>query len=355
MTDYSTQIDQIKQAKSLEEIREVARQFSAKATGEGGILYSRPVGSVSSEVIALELAEKTDLPIINKTPRAEFLSDNSVKQAIERSSERIFRSQGHTAEAAEKLAASFQYGDPKAAAHSLTSLDGCLWGDASREFASSLRGDIKVVATAANMERVFGKVELTTILDNPDVKTLGGQPIAVLRDIAAKDGVQALLSQVQSQFVEAAPRGIFKSPDAIMSKEAPVTLSREFASTMEVSTGRFSPAANLSASGTAVRADIGMAVQVAQDEANIARAATLRGAAVVESTRVQGASVPDASPDLTVVENAPPHSVPSRKVKVAGALGVAGLALEIYDGADSVRTAHRLAGEGNRYGCRVGR
>jgi hypothetical protein len=66
MTDYSTQIDQIKQASSLEEILEVARQFSAHATGEGGILYSRPVGSVSSERIALELAEETDLPIITQ-------------------------------------------------------------------------------------------------------------------------------------------------------------------------------------------------------------------------------------------------------------------------------------------------
>jgi hypothetical protein len=64
MTGYSTQIDQIKQAKSLEEIREVARQFSAKAAGEGGILYSRPVGSFSSERIAFELAEETVLPII---------------------------------------------------------------------------------------------------------------------------------------------------------------------------------------------------------------------------------------------------------------------------------------------------
>ncbi len=33
--------------------------------------------------------------------------------------------------------------------------------------------------------------------------------------------------------------------------------------------------------------------------------------------------------------------------RAGSALGVAGLALEIYDGADSVRTAHRLAGEGN--------
>jgi predicted metal-dependent TIM-barrel fold hydrolase len=76
MTDHSTQIDQIKQANSLEEIRDVSRQFSANATGEGGILYSRPVGSVNSEVIALELAKETGLPIINKTPRAEKSPDN---------------------------------------------------------------------------------------------------------------------------------------------------------------------------------------------------------------------------------------------------------------------------------------
>lgn len=348
MTDYSAQIDQIKQAKSLEEIREVARQFSAKATGEGGILYSRPVGSVSSERIALELAEETGLPIINKTPRAEFLSDGNVRMTIINSAESFFQKQGHTAEAAEKLAASFQYGDPKAAAHSLTSLDGSLWGDASREFAASLRGDIKVVATAANMERVFGKVELTAILDNPNVRTLGGQPIELLRDIAAKDGVQALLNPVQTQFVEAAPRGIYKSADVLFNKEAPVILSREFASTMDVDTGKFSPAANLSASGTMVRADIGMAFQVAQDEVNIARASTLREAVVAGSPRKSGASDPDVSRGLAAVEDATTRPAPSRTVKVAGALGVAGLALEIYDGADSVRTAHRLSGEGNR-------
>jgi hypothetical protein len=76
VTDYSAQIDQIRQAKSLEEIREVARQFSAKSNGEGGILYSRPVGSVSFERIALELADQTGLPIINKAPRAETSPDN---------------------------------------------------------------------------------------------------------------------------------------------------------------------------------------------------------------------------------------------------------------------------------------
>ena len=39
------------------------------------------------------------------------------------------------------------------------------------------------------------------------------------------------------------------------------------------------------------------------------------------------------------------------RIHAGTALGVAGLALEVYDGADSVRTAHRLAGEGNRTGA----
>jgi hypothetical protein len=347
MTDYSVQIDQIKKANSLEEIREIARQFSAKAMGDGGILYSRSVGSVSSERIALELAEETGLPIINKTPRAEFLSDIDVQRAIAKSVQRFFLDQGQTLEAAKELTASFQYGDPKAAANSLTSLDGCLWGDASREFAASLRGDIKVVATAANMERVFGKVELTTVLDNPNVRTLGGQPIALLREIAARDGIEALLNPVQSQFVEAAPRGIYRSPDVIFNRASPVTLSQEFASTMGVNADRFSPAANLSASGTVVRADIGMALRVAEDEANIARASTLREAVLAESTRMPGTSSPGISSGPAVVEDATCRPDLNRTVKVAGALGVAGLALEIYDGADSLRMAQRLRGEGN--------
>ena len=61
MTDYTIEIKKIKLARSLDEIQDIARQFPAKTSGEGGILYSRPVGNVSSEAIALELAEKTGL------------------------------------------------------------------------------------------------------------------------------------------------------------------------------------------------------------------------------------------------------------------------------------------------------
>ncbi len=251
MTDYSGQIEQIKKANSLEEIQEVARKFSAKASGEGGILYSRPVGGVNSEAIALELSEKTGLPIINKTPRAEFLSDNGVKQAIERSAQRIFEKQGYAAEAAEKLAASFQYGDSQAIARSATSLEGCLWGEASHEFAGSLHGDIKLVASDANIKRVFGKVELPEVLNNPNVRTLGGQPVGELKALYAQGGAEAVLPKVQAQFIEAAPKGIFVAPDNPGPVVTKVTISREAAATLGTDAAKFTPAAELASAGLA--------------------------------------------------------------------------------------------------------
>lgn len=349
MMDYSAQIEQIRQARSLEEIREIARQFSAKATGEGGVLYSRPVGKVSSEVIALELAEKTGLPIINKTPRAEFLSTTNVKETIERSAQRIFQAQGQTADAAEKLASDFLFGNPRAATNSLTSLDGCLWGDASREFAASMRGDIKVVATAANMDRVFGKVELPTILDNPNVRTLGGQSASHLREIAARDGTGALLNPVQSQFVEAAPKGIYKLPGTLADTGASVTLSKEFAGAMGVDASKFTPAANLSSSGTVVRADIGMAAQVARDEAAVAAQAATKVVPSVSNVVTPKGAGAVATGESTLAAEAGRGLRPGTVAKGAGVVVAA--AGVTYDVTTTYRDASRLYGQGNSFGA----
>ena len=92
--DYSTQLGQIAKASSLDEIVEIAHRFPARATGEGGALYSRGVGSISSEVLAREIAARTRLPIINDTPRAQFLSaaDTHIRNAAERINGMLLRS-----------------------------------------------------------------------------------------------------------------------------------------------------------------------------------------------------------------------------------------------------------------------
>ncbi len=275
--DYAKQIDQIKRATSLDEIQALARQYSAKASGDGGILYSRDIGNVSSETIALELAGKTGEPIINSTPRAQFLGNKQVEAAARSTAERVFVSQGQSLADAEKAAGHFLYGDAKAAARSATSLEGCLWGEASQEFAASLRGDIKLIATNANVERVFGKVELPTVLDNPNVRTLGGQPVAALKPIYARQGATDVLPMVQAQFIEAAPKGIFVAPDGAGPKVTKVAISREAAATLGADAAKFPAAAELSAAGLA-RAPLGLGAAPAASVGEAAVAAEAVGA-----------------------------------------------------------------------------
>jgi hypothetical protein len=274
VTDYSTELGQIAKASSLDEIAEIVLRFPARATGEGGALYSRGVGSISSEVLAKEIAARTRLPIINDTPRAQFLS--SADTHIRNAAERIFEAQGQPPIKARQLASDFLYGDAKAAAHSATSLDGCLWGKASKEFASSLRGDVILVASNASLDRVFGKVELPEALQNKNIISLGGVSREHLLERYRRGGAAAVLPEVQARFIEAAPKGIFVTPETLSNnltrgeKIGRVSVANEFATTLGVDSSPFRPAAELSASGRVVRAPIGMDVRVAVNEAVVA-------------------------------------------------------------------------------------
>jgi hypothetical protein len=82
MIPYVSAIEQISRANSLDEIQSIVRQFSAAAEAPGGILYSGWVGDLRSRDIALELAARTGLPIIDNTERGRFLSDKEVESAI---------------------------------------------------------------------------------------------------------------------------------------------------------------------------------------------------------------------------------------------------------------------------------
>lgn len=323
MSDYERQIERIRAAGSIEDIQRIAREFSAQATREGGILYSRPVGSVSSEIIAKELSARTGDPIINDTPRGRFLANPDVEVAIKETATRIFRASGQSAPAAEASAVSLLYGDVKALATSPTALQNSLWGEASKDFARSLRGDIKVVASNANIERVFGKVELPEVLANPNVRTLGGQPVESLKATYAAGGADAVLPRVQAQFVEAVPKGVFVAADNAGATIAKVTVSREFAAAMEVKPaqlGQFATSAEIATAGLA-RANTGIAPAVAASEAALgAEAAALRG----------------LSPGAT------------RLVKGAGA---AGIALMAYDFATTGHQVVQLRAQGNTAGA----
>ncbi|WP_338000521.1 XVIPCD domain-containing protein [Xanthomonas cucurbitae] len=312
MSDHAVSISLIEKADSLDEISEIARSYSAKPIGQGGILYSRWVGDVSSEVMAVELSERTGLPIINDTPRAKFLTE--ARSAVEQKASEIFRSQGLPPKIARESAASFLFGDPAVPSQSPMSLSKCLWGEASHEFASSLRGDIKVVASAANLERVFGQVEVPAVLTNPNVTSLGGEAIPKLHALYAQGGAGAVLPEVQTHFIQAAPKGIFVAPESIGSKVDKVTFSREFAGSLELQQTHFRTSAELTAAGM-VSAPTGFDVQAASI-AETALSAEAAASRKLASGTIRG-------------------------------LGVVGAAAAVYDLGATARDTERLDGQGN--------
>ena len=262
MTNYSRQIDEINTSQSLDELRAVANSFRAEVQGEGGILYSGKVDNIPAEIIAKELARKTGLPIINDTPRAQFLSYEPVKTAIQNSARRIFEEQGLDAGQSKKASLDFLYGDTKALPESPLSVKNSLWGQASREFTAYLRGPIAVVASAADAERVLGRVELPTALRSTRITTLAGHPLLHLQDVHAHGGIKASLPRLQAQFIDASTKGVFVLPDNFGAAPSQVAISSELATTLHLDGSNFVSAKSLSEAGF-VRASVSPVLRTA--------------------------------------------------------------------------------------------
>ena len=208
-------IERIRHADTLEAIRVIAREYAASIHDSDATLYSGRIGVVSANELAVERAMSVQSAIIDDTPRGRFLAHDLVREAIEDSATRILQSQGADRDLALKLRDDFLYGDPTAPKYSITSIQNCLWCEASRDFASSLRGDVKVIAVNANPQRVFAQVEVPTALQNPHVRSLGGVPVELLRTTYAELGVEGVLPQVQAAYVrEASLAGLLSTPVA---------------------------------------------------------------------------------------------------------------------------------------------
>ena len=316
MTDYSRQIDRIKAAKSLDELGAVANSFPAEAQGEGGILYSGKVGNIPAEAIAKELAHKTGLPIINDTPRAQFLSYEPVKTAIQDSARRIFEEQGLNAGQSKRAGLDFLYGDTKAPPESPFSVENSLWGQASREFTASVRGPVTVVASAADAERVLGRVEVPTALQSSRITTLAGHPLSQLQDVQVQGGIKASLPEVQTQFIGASTKGIFVLPDNFGAVPSQVAISRELATTLHLDGSKFVGAQALSDAGF-IRASV----------ISVVRTATLAPAAEIA-----------------------PHG--GFSPHLGRGLGVLGAVTAAYDATTTAAHVSTLRGQGNTVGAR---
>jgi hypothetical protein len=116
MTDYSSTIAQIRESASISEISQIVSQYSAQATGSGGVLYSGNVNGISAHNIAVNLvnseqAAGTTLNIIDNTVRGQLLIDSDVQSAIRNTAQTIFQAQGLTEAEAIQATTNLLYGN----------------------------------------------------------------------------------------------------------------------------------------------------------------------------------------------------------------------------------------------------
>ena len=344
MDDYSKQIEEISKAKSLEDIQRIAHEFPAAANGEGGALYSGKVGATTSHDIVLELSENAHLNIIDNTPRAKFLSDPNVDASIKNRVRSLAVSEGVAPADAGKFANDFLYGNADVPLNNPTSLKNCVWGRASNEFAQSLRGDIDVVASAASPKRVFGQVEVPAVLNNPNVRTLGGEPVANLKHLQANGGIDAVLTKVQEPFIHATAQPVFNAPSG-----KGVTLSKEFAHSLGVDSKGFASAAELEGYGLS-RVNTGYTaprVTVATG-APAVKAATANTHPHETAPKVTAPETVVTGEGLTPRKVVTPEGITTKVGKVAGVAGAVAVAV------DATQTANRtteLLGQKNSLGA----
>lgn len=313
--DYSSEIKNVNAALSLDQIRVIVDKFPAKAQGEGAVLYSGWVGEVHSEVIAKELAHKTGLPIINQTARAKFLSTELVERSIYDSVRRISKEKEISTYQASKMGEYFLYGDSKAPPESPFSVKNSLWGQASREFTASVNGQVIVVASAANVERVLAQVEVPTALQSTRISTLAGHQLPSLRNIQTEGGITASLPKIQAQFVDASTKGVFILPDLFGGAPTQVAISSELATTLLLDRAKFASTQALSDAGF-VRASVSPVMQ----------SATLAPTAEIAIRKIY-------APEIT------------------GGLGIIGASAVLYDATNTTSRVSHLRRQGNSVGA----
>ena len=298
--------------RTLNELRELAKQVDIDSPGKVTVLYSGDMAdrvSAWNVVKAMEVAGE-NVRLIDRTEINKFLNSREfISATADAHGIRANDIRSRTPDA--KVANDWLY----------HATDGP-WADASARFADATRGEVKVIASGAAPDRVFALTELPHILTNPEVTTIEGIPRETLAARQATHGTQSAFEMI-------------------------VATSHENSGTIRTA---------VNAQGLPLRGEYG---QLQLDNRDYFRGTSIEGRtpSFHEISRPMG--------DLMGAPNA--HALSGRQQldelthtafsaertgslspRRAGAvLGVAGLALEAYDAADSVRTAQRLRSEGN--------
>jgi T5SS/PEP-CTERM-associated repeat protein len=191
MVDLATALAELANAKTVQDVVNIASSLSAAATGPGGaVLYGGNVGSAAAEDIALTIAQADNLNIINETVRAQFL----INPAVEAKLTAIYKALNPAASNAEieELVTTELYGGTTSS----------LWGQASADFVKSIKGAVTVVALTVKQGRILGGVELPGILANSGITAINNIPVSGIQKT-----VSALTSTIESSVTSALSKG----------------------------------------------------------------------------------------------------------------------------------------------------
>lgn len=293
-----------------EQLRALAARVDADATGRTTVVYSGPTarGVWSSDVIDAMLASGEDIRVINTSEASKLLNSreflSSVADAYDLNGIRSLTdaSKDHPAKV-------WLYHPTEGP-----------WADASARFADATVGEVRAIVSDAPLDRVFGATELPHLLNNPSVTSIEGIPRETLAARQASQGGNAAFDMVAARSYEnvgALRVAVDSAGDVLRGTTGqPILDSRAYFAQTGIETRVPEPSTP---------------TQPLSSRMNPPSASVLAGRSGIESL------------DLDM-----PDRVRTPRLGGAGrALGIAGLALEAYDGAQSYRTASRLRGEGN--------
>lgn len=168
-----------------ETLRTLAAQLDADASGKLTVLYSgRTTKNVwSSDVIKAMTATGEDVRVIDNSQAAKFLQSRDFYHAV-----------AETYRIPARPLIDGTYRGP--ATDWLYDAKTGPWADASARFVDATHGEVRVVASDARPDRVFGAVELPRALANPNITTIEDVPREVLAAREATHGTQAAFEMV---------------------------------------------------------------------------------------------------------------------------------------------------------------
>lgn len=169
-----------------ESLRWLAARVDADAPGKLTVLYSGPTTKEigSSDVIRAMTTSSEDVRVIDNSPAAKFLQSEDFYHAVAKTYDLTdFRP---LAEGTYRGPATDWLYDAKTGP----------WADASARFVDATRGEVRVIASDARPDRVFGAVELPHALANPDITTIEDVPREILATRGATHGMQAAFEMV---------------------------------------------------------------------------------------------------------------------------------------------------------------